>query len=58
MIFQEVFDSGRKENHGKYLKGFENNEFRIYLQFIVDNKTKKIFSAEALSRLEKYKANP
>ncbi len=32
------------------LKGFENNEFRMYLQFIVDNKTKKIVSAEALSR--------
>jgi len=32
------------------LKGFENNEFKMYLQFIVDNKTKKIISAEALSR--------
>ena len=32
------------------LKGFENNEFKMYLQFIVDNKTKKIVSAEALSR--------
>lgn len=32
------------------LKGFENNEFKMYLQFIVDNKTKKIASAEALSR--------
>ena len=32
------------------LKGFENNEFKMYLQFIVDNKTKKITSAEALSR--------
>ena len=32
------------------LKGFENNEFKIYLQFIVDNKTKEIVSAEALSR--------
>ena len=34
------------------LKGFDNNEFKIYLQFIVDNKTKKIVSAEALSRWE------
>jgi EAL domain-containing protein (putative c-di-GMP-specific phosphodiesterase class I) len=32
------------------LKGFENNEFKMYLQFIVDNKTKQIVSAEALSR--------
>ncbi len=34
----------------KILKGFENNEFKMYLQFVVDNKTKKIVSAEALSR--------
>jgi len=32
------------------LKGFEKNEFKMYLQFIVDNKTKKIVSAEGLSR--------
>lgn len=32
------------------LKGFANNEFKMYLQFIVDNRTKKIVSAEALSR--------
>lgn len=32
------------------LNGIENNEFEMYLQFIVDNKTKKIVSAEALSR--------
>lgn len=32
------------------LKGFEKNEFKMYLQFIVDNQTKKIVSAEALSR--------
>lgn len=30
--------------------GFKNKEFKLYLQFIVDNKTKKITSAEALSR--------
>ena len=34
------------------LQGFDNNEFKIYLQFIVDNKTKRIVSAEALSRWE------
>ncbi len=32
------------------LKAFKNDEFKMYLQFIVDNKTKKIVSAEALSR--------
>jgi EAL domain-containing protein (putative c-di-GMP-specific phosphodiesterase class I) len=32
------------------LKGLENNEFKMYLQFIVDSKTKRIVSAEALSR--------
>jgi len=32
------------------LNGIENNEFKMYLQFVVDNKTKKIVSAEALSR--------
>ncbi len=36
------------------LKGFENNEFKMYLQFIVDNKTKKIISAEALSRWDSH----
>ena len=34
------------------VKGFENEEFKMYLQFSVDNKTKKITSAEALSRWE------
>ncbi len=32
------------------IKGLENEEFKMYLQFIVDNKTKKITSCEALSR--------
>lgn len=32
------------------LNGLENNEFKMYLQFIVDSKNKKIVSAEALSR--------
>ena len=30
--------------------GFENNEFEMHLQFIVDNKNEKIVSAETLSR--------
>ena len=33
--------------------GLKNGEFKMYLQFIVDNKTKHITSAEALSRWEK-----
>lgn len=33
--------------------GLKNKEFRMYLQFIVDNKTKKIALAEALSRWER-----
>ena len=32
------------------IKGLERKEFKIYLQFIVDNKTKQIVSAEGLSR--------
>lgn len=32
------------------LNGLKNKEFKMYLQFIVDTKTKKIVSAEALSR--------
>ena len=31
-------------------RGFENREFKLYLQFIVDTQTKNIVSAEALSR--------
>ena len=34
----------------RIIEGLENNEFKMYLQFIVDNKDKKIVSAEALSR--------
>ena len=32
--------------------GLKNKEFKMYLQFIVDNKTKRIVSSEALSRWE------
>ncbi len=32
------------------LAGFEKDEFKMYLQFVVDNKTKRIAAAEALSR--------
>ncbi len=34
------------------LNGLENNEFKMHLQFIVDSKTQKIVSGEALSRWE------
>ncbi len=34
----------------KILTGFENNEFEMHLQFIVDNKSQKLVSAETLSR--------
>lgn len=39
-----------KEITESILKGFDNNEFKMYLQFIVDRQTRKIISAEALSR--------
>ncbi len=32
------------------MNGLKNNEFKMFLQFIVDSKTKEIVSAEALSR--------
>ena len=34
-------------------QGLKNREFKMYLQFSVDSKTKKLVSAEALSRWEK-----
>lgn len=39
-----------KEITESILSGLKNNEFKMYLQFIVDNKTKQIVAAEALSR--------
>lgn len=36
----------------KIENGLKNNEFKMHLQFIVDNKTKKLSSVEALSRWE------
>ena len=39
-----------KETADSILSGLKNNEFKMYLQFIVDNKTKQIVAAEALSR--------
>lgn len=54
LVFCDVSSMNRIQEEKKItesiLKGFEKNEFKMYLQFIVDNKTKKIVSAEALSR--------
>lgn len=36
----------------KIRSGLKNKEFKMHLQFIVDNKTKRIVSSEALSRWE------
>ena len=44
--------SEEKQLIKKIEDGFKNHEFKMYLQFIVDNNTKKIVSAEALSRWE------
>lgn len=44
--------SSEKEFLKKIEYGLKNQEFKMYLQFIVDNKTKHIVSAEALSRWE------
>ena len=35
------------------INGIDNKEFKMYLQFVVDNKTKKAVSAEALSRWDR-----
>ena len=40
----------KKQNTERLLSGIINNEFKMYLQCIVDTKTGKIVSAEALSR--------
>lgn len=35
------------------LNGLKNKEFKLYIQFLLDNKTKEIVSAEALSRWDR-----
>lgn len=42
-----------KEAIDEIIEGLETNEFKMYLQFIIDNKNKSIVSAEALSRWER-----
>ena len=46
------YSAGEKEILKKIEDAFQNQEFKMYLQFIVDNKDKKLASAEALSRWE------
>ena len=41
---------GAQSETAKFLQGFENGEFKMYLQVVVDTKTRKITMAEALSR--------
>lgn len=53
--FKEFLADIKKKSEEKQLlskieAAFINEEFKMYLQFIVDNKTKKLASAEALSR--------
>ena len=43
---------GEKKLLKKIKNGFKNNEFKMYIQFIVDNRNKNIVSAETLSRWE------
>ena len=54
MTFLSERKNHSKERHlmKKIEEGFKNDEFKMHLQFIVDNKTKKIVSSEALSRWE------
>lgn len=51
---EKCMNSARREQEiiERITQGFDNLEFKPYLQFLVDNKTKKIVSAEALSRWE------
>lgn len=50
IVFYNAQTEEEKAHSESLLKGIENNEFKMHLQFVVDNKTKKIISAEALSR--------
>ena len=54
IVYCDTYSMNRIQEEKKIteniLKGFEKDEFKVYLQFIVDNSTKRIVSAEALSR--------
>lgn len=45
-------DGNNAKLYESFINGLEKEEFKVYLQFIVDVKTGKIVSAEALSRWE------
>ena len=45
-------EAEKKKMLESFARGFENEEFKLYLQFVVNNKTKDIISCEALSRWE------
>ena len=60
-IFKNLFKNIASKKNGpseemtlldKIEHGFDNNEFKMYLQFIVDSRTRRLFCAEALSRWE------
>ena len=57
IIYCDIHSMNKVQEEKKFtesiIKGLEKNEFKMYLQFIVDNKTKKIVSAEALSRWDR-----
>ncbi len=48
-VNKDIPDEEKKATES-IMAGIENNEFKMYIQFVVDNKTKKIVSGEALSR--------
>lgn len=50
IAYKGVQTEEEKEPIEDILNGIKNNEFKMYLQFVVDNKSKNIISAEALSR--------
>lgn len=49
-MYKEIISRMENVLTQNILSGLANNEFKMYLQFIVDSKTKNIVSAEALSR--------
>lgn len=52
VALQGTLSEEQKELSSDILNGIEKNEFKMFLQFIIDSRTKKIVSAEALSRWE------
>ena len=52
VVYYRIQTEEERKTTESILEGIKNDEFKMYLQFVVDNKTKKIVSAEALSRWE------